>query len=116
MVEASKGLHANCTHLVRWNDKSTGGRWYESIVSAKMSDGKSFYAKAHDGDEGCKTEAIAKTSSPVQGDTVVSYYKNSSCAYKGRIDGARAGEWFIEFDDGVKYWVPVHKVFKYSLC
>ena len=75
MVEATKGFYANCTHLVKWNDSTTGGRWYESIVGAKMSDKKTFYAIAHDGGAACKTEAIEKTqtSSPVQGDTVVAY-------------------------------------------
>ena len=109
------GLFSNCTHLVKFNEKSTGGRWYESIV-AKMSDGKSFYCKAHDNDQSCKTDVVDKNSSPGQGDTVISYGSNSTFAFKGRINGTRPGEFFIEFDDGYKFWVPTNKVFKYSLC
>ena len=109
------GLYSSCTHLARWNEKATGGRWYECTV-AKMSDGKSFYCACGDGDEGRKTDVVAKNVSPQQGDAVISYAWNTSYAFKGRINGSRPGEWYIIFDDGDEKWSPHHKVFKYTLC
>merc|ERR1712018_79723 len=54
----SYARYSGCTHFVKWDNKQTGGRWYECTIGTKMSDGSTRFGLMKDP----KTTSTAVTS------------------------------------------------------
>ena len=112
------------THLVKWDEKKAGGRWFECIIAGdRMSDG-TYKVKDHEGSEGyyygdCLTE-IGHT--PGIGSEVVAYWQNVpwydpfnyTYAFLATVSAKKPGHfWVKHVAGGDEEWVPevhVHAV------
>jgi len=108
------------THLVKWDEKKAGGRWFECIIGEKMSDG-SYHVRDHEGSEGyysgdCLSE-IGHT--PGVGSEVVAYWQNVpwwdpinyTYAFLAKVSARKPGHFWVKHEaGGDEEWVPEHAV------
>ena len=99
---------------MRWDDKKTGGRWFESSIGERYSDGI-YEVLTHDGDRanfsGVEISCLGVQSQ--LGDTVIAYWDNRHYAFKGRHMATHLhGMIYVEFDDGGKAFMDAWRVHK----
>ena len=108
------GRYSNTSHFVKWDNRTTGGRWFECMLGETTTTNKRK-AICHDGEEAYfhKHDLALLGGNASKNDEVLAYWDGKGYACLGKITTEeKSGEVWVEFADGDKGWIPLKDVHK----